>query len=148
MLPPCFSAPIYAKNGDISQEKKHQPKSKSILDKVSGLISKGQFADLIQSFLAEKSQLEKRLAQLNKELVTQKTPQGKAEAIAKAQELLALDTISREPVTLLIKKSRSVKKALTPATKRSKLPGNSKSVFLIQRRGALYHPRWRSFCRG
>ncbi len=74
------------------------------LDKVSGLISEGQFADLNQSFLAEKSQLEKRLAQLNKELVTQKTPQGKAEAIAKAQELLALDTIPRELVTLLIEK--------------------------------------------
>lgn len=74
------------------------------LDKVSGLISEGQFADLNQSFLAEKSQLEKRLAQLNKELVTQKPPQGKAEALAKAQELLALDTIPRELVTLLIEK--------------------------------------------
>ncbi len=74
------------------------------LDKVSGLISEGQFADLNQSFLAEKSQLEKRLAQLNKELVTQKTPQGKAEAIAKAQELLTLGTIPRELVTLLIEK--------------------------------------------
>ncbi len=74
------------------------------LDKVSGLISEGQFADLNQSFLAEKSQLEKRLAQLNKELVTQKTLQGKAEAIAKAQELLTLGTIPRELVTLLIEK--------------------------------------------
>lgn len=74
------------------------------LDKVSGVITEGQFVDLNQSFLTEKGQLEKRLAQLDKELVTQTAPQGKAEIMAKAQELLKLNTIPRELVTLLIEK--------------------------------------------
>lgn len=74
------------------------------LDKVSGVITEGQFVDLNQSFLTEKGQLEKRLAQLDKELATQAAPQGKAKIMAKAQELLKLDTIPRELVTLLIEK--------------------------------------------
>lgn len=74
------------------------------LDKVSGVITEGQFVDLNQSFLTGKGHLEKRLAQLDKELVTQTAPQGKAEIMAKAQELLKLNTIPRELVTLLIEK--------------------------------------------
>lgn len=74
------------------------------LDKVSGLISEGQFVELNQSFLQEKSYLERRLEQVDKELEKQEKPQKREELLVRARELLKLETLPRELAVLLIEK--------------------------------------------
>ena len=74
------------------------------LDKVSGVLSEGQFVELNQDFLAEKSRLELRLAQIDQELSTQEKPSNQEEIMAKARELLELKTLPRELVVMLIEK--------------------------------------------
>ena len=68
------------------------------LDKVSGVLSEGQFVELNQDFLEEKSRLERRLAQIDQEL------SGQEEVMAKARELLELKTLPRELAVMLIEK--------------------------------------------
>ena len=74
------------------------------LDKVSGVLSEGQFVELNQDFLAEKSRLERRLAQIDQELSEQEQPRNQEEVMAKARELLELKTLPRELAVLLIGK--------------------------------------------
>jgi DNA invertase Pin-like site-specific DNA recombinase len=74
------------------------------LDKVSGVLSEGQFVELNQSFLEEKSSLERRLSQVDRELEAQEQPSQQADLMAKAQELLKLETIPRELAVMLIEK--------------------------------------------
>ena len=74
------------------------------LDKVSGVLSEGQFVELNQDFLAEKSRLERRLAQIDQELSEQEQPRNQEEVMAKARELLELKTLPRELAVLLIEK--------------------------------------------
>ena len=74
------------------------------LDKVSGVLSEGQFVDLNQDFLAEKSRLERRLAQIDQELGEQEQPRQQVDLMEKAQELLKLDTLPRELAVALIQK--------------------------------------------
>ncbi len=74
------------------------------LDKVSGAITEGQFTELNQSFLEEKSRMERRLGQIGRELGEKPTESGKEFMLIKAQGLLKLDTLPRELVTLLIEK--------------------------------------------
>ena len=74
------------------------------LDKVSGVLSEGQFVELNQDFLAEKSRLERRLAQIDQELSGQEQPRNQEEVMAKARELLELKTLPRELAVMLIEK--------------------------------------------
>ena len=60
--------------------------------------------DLNQDFLAEKSRLERRLAQIDQELGEQELPQQQVDLMEKAQELLKLDTLPRELAVSLIQK--------------------------------------------
>ncbi|MEG1579409.1 MAG: DUF4368 domain-containing protein, partial [Oscillospiraceae bacterium] len=73
------------------------------LDKVSGLIDEAQFAGFNRDFLAEKSRLERRREELTALLEGwQGTEENKDDTLARAKKLLALDTIDRELVALLI----------------------------------------------
>lgn len=74
------------------------------LDKVSGILSEGQFVALNRDFLAEKSRLERRLAQIGEELEQQTQPVDQAALMERARELLKLETIPRELVVALIEK--------------------------------------------
>lgn len=74
------------------------------LDKVSGVISEGQFEELNQSFLQEKAQYTIRLKQLEQELAQQEKPKGRDELMRRAKELLELETLPRELAVLLIEK--------------------------------------------
>ena len=74
------------------------------LDKVSGVLSEGQFVELNQDFLAEKSRLERRLEQIDQELSGQEPPRNQEEVMAKARELLELKTLPRELAVMLIEK--------------------------------------------
>ena len=71
-------------------ERRSQALKNLYLDRVSGILSEGQFVELNQDFLAEKSRLERRLAQ--------------AALMERARELLKLETIPRELVVALIEK--------------------------------------------
>ena len=74
------------------------------LDKVSGVLSEGQFVELNQDFLEEKSRLERRLAQIDQELCGQEQPHNQEEVMDKARELLELKTLPRELAVMLIEK--------------------------------------------
>lgn len=74
------------------------------LDKISGVITEGQFAELNQSFLEEKKRMERRLAQVGRELGEQPGPEDKEALLVQARELLKLETVPRELVTLLVEK--------------------------------------------
>ncbi len=88
-----------------AQLEKHSLALKNLyLDKVSGVLSEGQFVDLNQSFLEEKSRLERRIAQIDSELAKRAEPTHKADIMERAQELLKLETVPRELVVLLIEK--------------------------------------------
>lgn len=88
-----------------AQLEKHSAALKSLyLDKVARVISEGQFAELNQSFLAEKSRLERRLGQLDRELGEDPAESRKEVMLTRARELLKLETVPRELVTLLIEK--------------------------------------------
>ena len=74
------------------------------LDKVSGLLTDGQFAALNQSFLEEETRLEQRLEKVENGLSDYEKPQQPADLIKRAKELLKLETVPRELVVALIEK--------------------------------------------
>lgn len=74
------------------------------LDKVSGVITEGQFEELNQSFLQERAQYIPRLKRLEQELARQDKPQDRDELMHRAKELLKLETLPRELAVLLIEK--------------------------------------------
>ena len=74
------------------------------LDKASEMLSEGQFVELNQDFLEEKSRLERRLAQINQKLSGQEQPRNQEEVMAKTRELLELKAIPRELALMLIEK--------------------------------------------
>lgn len=88
----------------VQLEKRSVALKNLYLDKVSGILSEGQFVNLNQDFFAEKSRLERRLAQIDEELAEQKEPQNQADLMEKAQQLLKLDPLPRELALLLIQK--------------------------------------------
>lgn len=92
------------KSVSVQLEKRSQTLKTLYLDKVSGVLSEGQFVELNQSFLEEKSRLERRSAELAKELAEYEKPDQQADLMANAQELLKLETIPRELVVMLIDK--------------------------------------------
>ncbi len=85
-------------------EKRSQALKALYLDKVSGILSEGQFVELNQSFLEEKSRLERRLTELSKELAEYQQPRQQVDLMAKARELLKLETVPRELAVMLIEK--------------------------------------------
>ena len=85
-------------------ERRSQALKNLYLDRVSGILSEGQFVELNQDFLAEKSRLERRLAQIDQELSGQEQPRNQEEVMAKARELLELKTLPRELAVMLIEK--------------------------------------------
>ena len=74
------------------------------LDKISGVLSEGQFVELNRDFLAEKSRLELRLAQIGEELAEREQPKEREDLMEKARELLQLNTLPRELAVALIEK--------------------------------------------
>ena len=88
----------------VQLEKRSNALKTLYLDKVSGLLSETQFMELNQSFLAEKSQLERRLGQIDSELDAGDKADQQAGLMARARELLKLDVIPRELVVMLIEK--------------------------------------------
>ena len=74
------------------------------LDKVAGVISEGQFMELNESFLNEKSRLERRLGKIDEELANREQFQRQTGLMEKAQELLKLETVPRELVIGLVEK--------------------------------------------
>lgn len=85
-------------------EKRNQALKTLYLDKVSGLLTDGQFADLNQSFLEEKAHLEQRLSKIDTELSDCEKPQQQADLMERAKELLKLETVPRELVVALVDK--------------------------------------------
>jgi len=92
------------KSVSVQLEKRSQALKTLYLDKVSGILSEGQFVELNQSFLEEKGRLERRSAELAKELSEYERSDQQADLMAKARELLKLETIPRELAVMLINK--------------------------------------------
>jgi len=74
------------------------------LDKVAGILSEGQFVELNQSFLEEKSRLERRLECIREELEEREQSQCQDDLMERARELLKLETVPRELVVGLVEK--------------------------------------------
>ena len=60
--------------------------------------------ELNQSFLEEKSRLERRLGTISKELSEREHPEQQDELMDRAQELLKLETVPKELVVGLVEK--------------------------------------------
>ena len=86
----------------VQLEKRSQALKTLYLDKVAGVISERQFVELNEVFLNEKSCLEQRLGKIDEELESREQPQQQGDLMAKAQELLKLETVPRELVVGLI----------------------------------------------
>ncbi len=85
-------------------EKRSQALKTLYLDKVAGILSEGQFVELNQSFLEEKSRLERRLAVIGEELAEQDRSEDQDDLMERARELLKLETIPRELVVGLVER--------------------------------------------
>ena len=88
----------------VQAEQKSTTLKQLYLDKLSGILSEGQFVELNQEFLAEKTHIEQRLAQLETELAQAELPKEKEAVLQKAQELLKLKTLPRELAVQLIER--------------------------------------------
>lgn len=73
------------------------------MDKIAGIITDAQFADLNKSFLEDKEKLDKRICVIQAELEGARNPEGTEEMLERAKGLLKLDPLPRELVILLIK---------------------------------------------
>ena len=85
-------------------EKRSQALKTLYLDRVTGVLSEGQFAELNQSFLQEKSRLERRLDSIGEALAERESPEQQGELMERARELLRLKTVPRELVVGLVDK--------------------------------------------
>ncbi len=85
-------------------EKRSQALKTLYLDKVSGILTDGQFTDLNHSFLEEKARLEQRLSKIEAELSDQEKPRQQADLMEQAKEILKLETVPRELVVALVDK--------------------------------------------
>lgn len=85
-------------------EKRGQALKSLYLDKVSGLLTDGQFADLNRSFLEEKARLERRLARVESDLAEREEPRRQDGLMNRARELLKLETVPRELAAALVEK--------------------------------------------
>ena len=88
-----------------AQLEKHSQALKTLyLDKVSGIVTEGQFVELNEGFLKEKSRLEQRLGKIDEELENREQPRQQADLMERARELLKLETVPRELVVGLIER--------------------------------------------
>ena len=85
-------------------EKRSQALKMLYLDRVAGILSEGQFVELNQTFLEEKSRLERRLNSIGEELAEREHFEDQADLMERAQELLKLETVPRELVVGLVEK--------------------------------------------
>lgn len=106
-------APENTRKDALTQEKKSltaqlEKRSAALknlyLDKISGVLSEDQFVELNRDFLAEKSRLEKRLAQIDMDLSACEPPAQQSDLLEKAQTLLELKTLPRELAVELIER--------------------------------------------
>ena len=93
-------------------EKRSQALKTLYLDKVAGILSEGQFVDLNQSFLEEKSRLERRLNAIDEELAERDHSEDQNSLMERARELLKLETVPRELVVGLVEKIEICEKNL------------------------------------
>ena len=93
-------------------EKRSQALKTLYLDKVAGILSEGQFVDLNQSFLEEKSRLERRLNAIDEELAERDHSEDQDSLMERARELLKLETVPRELVVGLVEKIEICEKNL------------------------------------
>ena len=100
-------------------EKRSQALKTLYLDKVAGILSEGQFMELNQSFLEEKSRLERRLNVINEELTERERPEQQEDLMERARELLKLETVPRELVVGLVERIEIGEK--NPATCRQEV---------------------------
>lgn len=85
-------------------EKRRQALKTLYLDKAAGVINEAQFVELNQSFLDEKSRLERRLGKVGAKLAEREYSEQQGDSIAKAERLLQLETVPRELVVKLVEK--------------------------------------------
>ena len=85
-------------------EKRSQALKTLYLDRVAGILSEGQFVELNQSFLEEKSRLERRLHSIREELAEGEHSEDRTDLMERAKELLKLETVPRELVVELVEK--------------------------------------------
>ena len=85
-------------------EKRSQALKTLYLDRVTGILSEGQFVELNQSFLEEKSRLERRLTAIDEELAEREEAETQDGLMERAKELLKLETVPRELVAGLVEK--------------------------------------------
>ena len=71
-------------------------------DRAAGILSTEQFMALNQEVLEEKSRLERRLAELDRELAELPPPAGRAEVLKRVRDLLKLETVPRALFAALI----------------------------------------------
>ena len=92
------------KNLSTQLEKRSQALKTLYLDKVAGILSEGQFVELNQSFLEEKSRLERRLTVIGEELAERDRSENQDDLMERARELLKLETVPRELVVGLVER--------------------------------------------
>ncbi len=92
------------KNLSAQLEKRSQALKTLYLDRVTGVLSEGQFVELNQSFLQEKSRLERRLSVIEEELAERDRFEDQDDLMERARELLKLETVPRELVVGLVEK--------------------------------------------
>ena len=90
------------KNLTAQLEKRSQALKTLYLDRVAGILSEGQFVELNQAFLEEKSCLERRLEAVGEELAEREHSEDRTDLMERAQELLKLETVPRELVIGLV----------------------------------------------
>ena len=92
------------KSLSTQMEKRSQALKTLYLDRVAGILSEGRFVELNQSFLEEKSRLERRLGIIDEELAKRECPEQQGELMERARELLKLETVPRELVVGLVER--------------------------------------------
>lgn len=84
---------------------KHTLALKSLyLDKVSGVLREDQFVALNRSFSEEKARMERRLAEIGRELEEYSRPRDREADMARAGELLRMEVVPRELAAALIER--------------------------------------------
>ena len=96
----------------VQLEKRSQALKTLYLDRVAGILSEGQFVELNQSFLEEKSRLERRLNAIDEELAERDHSEDQDSLMERARELLKLETVPRELVVGLVEKIEICEKNL------------------------------------
>ena len=92
------------KSLSAQMEKRSQVLKTLYLDRVAGILSEGQFVELNQTFLDEKSRLERRLHSIQEEMAEGEHSEDRTDLMERAKELLKLETVPRKLVVGLVEK--------------------------------------------